>query len=144
MPPVEEADSKGCIGRRKTCVVDKNPNIDSKTTRAQTQRAKTKHPGAPNAYYSLQIDRNESAFIRHKSGRIVRFSATFQRRSTIAILHYAGTAENAASISTSGITSTSHQGDSEWGRRMTPCIGTAVTCGCPISIRKKNRRRYES
>src|SRR5882762_3105974 len=35
---------------------------------------------------------------------IVRFSATFQRRSTIAILHYAGTAENAASIGPSGIT----------------------------------------
>ncbi|MDN7182058.1 hypothetical protein M0D69_29410 [Caballeronia sp. SEWSISQ10-4 2] len=38
------------------------------------------------------------------SRRIVRFSATFRRRSTIAILRYAVTAENAASIGTSGFT----------------------------------------
>jgi hypothetical protein len=60
---------------------------DSKTSDAETQLAKTKQPGALNAYYSFQINRCESALIRHKSGRIMRFSATLQRRSTIAILH---------------------------------------------------------
>jgi hypothetical protein len=106
MPSVEEAGSKGCIGRQKTYVADNDSNIDSnnnsKTTQGETQAAKNALARRMRTT-SFDIDYTNSALIRHEFRRIALFSATFQRRSTIAILHYAVTAENAASISTSGI-----------------------------------------
>jgi hypothetical protein len=98
MPAVEEVNLKGCIGGRKTYVVDNNllddctieSNTDSKTSQLQRDPLKRLAREMHNACFDpFEFDRKKLASIRQKTRRIERFSAIFQQRSTIVIVHEA-------------------------------------------------------